>query len=737
MPVSRWSFALASVLILALPLHADESPSKAEATKSVAEIAESARKSLVVVLHTGRDGKQDGLGTGFVVAKDGLIATNLHVIGEGRAIAVQFPDGKRHEVTAVHASDRKLDLAVVRIAARDLVPLELGDSGTLKPGQPIVALGHPRGLKYSVVSGVLSGQRDLDGMSMLQLAIPIETGNSGGPVLDMRGRVHGIVTMKAVTPNLGFAVPSNALKPLLAKPNPVPMSRWLTIGRLDKAEWRTVFGNGWRQRAGRIIADGAGTGFGGRTLCLAQQSLPKLPYEIAVTVKLDNETGAAGLVFASDGKDKHYGFYPSGGRLRLTSFNGPDVFSWKILKEFPTTHYHPGQWNTIKVRIESNKLLCYVNDHLEVEQEETGLTGAVGLAKFRNTVAEFRDFAVAPRIRSAKPSDEVIARLTKTIETISFKQAVSPKVIDALAPDGPTGMALLRQRAQQLEQQAAQLRKVAQAVHHQKSLADLAAAVAPPEDKLDLLRAALLIARLDNEDLEVASYAKEVDRMAREITESLSKGATDIAKLKALNRFLFQERGFHGSRFEYYTRANSYLNDVIEDREGLPITLSVLYMEIARRLGLNVVGVPLPGHFVVRHEPVKGPGQLIDVYDGGTFLSDDDADQIVRKFTGKSLKKEQLAAAAKKQILVRMLHNLMNVAQSEEDRDGVLRYLDGILTINPDSAQERWARAVLRFQAGQREAARADCDWLLEHHPAGVLLERVRELREILRRSAK
>src|SRR5207244_13515600 len=149
---------------------------------------------------------------------------------------------------------------------------ELADSRTRKPGQPIVALGHPRGLQYSVVSGVLSGQRDLEGMSMLQLAIPIETGNSGGPVLDMRGRVHGIVTMKSqVTPNLGFAVPSNALKPLLAKPNPVPMSRWLTIGRPDKSEWQTVFGNGWRQRAGRIIADGAGTGFGGRTLCLTQQ----------------------------------------------------------------------------------------------------------------------------------------------------------------------------------------------------------------------------------------------------------------------------------------------------------------------------------------------------------------------------------------------------------------------------------------------------------------------------------
>ena len=104
---------------------------------------------------------------------------------------------------------------------------------------------------------------------MLQLAIPIEPGNSGGPVLDMDGKVLGIVTMKSlVTPNLGFAVPVGTLKPLLDRPNPIPMERWLTIGQLDKNEWKTLEGGRWRQRAGRIVVDGTGAGFGGRTLCL-------------------------------------------------------------------------------------------------------------------------------------------------------------------------------------------------------------------------------------------------------------------------------------------------------------------------------------------------------------------------------------------------------------------------------------------------------------------------------------
>src|SRR5262249_18479977 len=160
---------------------------------TVEELAASARKSIVVVVFAGRDGKPQGLGTGFVVSKDGLIATNLHVIGEARPVTVQLADGTRHAVTAVHAADRSLDLAVLKIAAQGLTPLMPGDSDQLKAGQAVVALGHPRGFKFSVVSGVVSGRPKVEGRNMIQLAIPIETGNSGGPLLDLQGRVQGIV----------------------------------------------------------------------------------------------------------------------------------------------------------------------------------------------------------------------------------------------------------------------------------------------------------------------------------------------------------------------------------------------------------------------------------------------------------------------------------------------------------------------------------------------------------------
>jgi serine protease Do len=725
----------AGMLLLAVAGLRTEEPKPAPA-KTVEQIAETAKKSVVVVTVTGRDGKRHGLGTGFVVAADGLIATNLHVIGEARPISVQLADGKKHEVTSVHATDRSLDLALIKIDAKGLTPLELGDSDKLKQGATVVALGNPRGLEHSVTAGVVSGQREIEGRRMIQLAVPIEPGNSGGPLVDERGKVQGIVTLKsAVTANLGFAVPINALKPLIKKPNPVEMKRWLTIGALDADEWQPVFGARWRQRAGRLMVDGSGTSFGGRSLCLWQRDLPELPYEAAVTVKLDNEAGAAGLVFYADGKDKHYGFYPTGGGLRLTRFDGPDVFSWKILFNEASKHYKPGNWNTLKVRLEKGKIRCYVNDHLVHESKDDALTaGKVGLAKFRETQAEFRNFQVAKEIApSAVPAD-VAARITKAIVDIPAENAVKPALVDALAPDGAAGLTVLRERARLLEQQAAQLRQLAQAVHRKRATDELVKVLKGKEADVDLLHAALLIARLENDEVDVDAYRKEIDRVARKIAAGLAKGADDKARITALNKYMFTERGFHGSRGDYYNRANSYLNEVIDDREGLPITLSVLYMELGRRIGLLMVGVGLPGHFVVRTAPEKGEGQLIDVYEEGKLLSREDAAKKVEAITEQPLKDEHLAAMPKKAIIVRMLHNLMGISRSERDGEGMLRYLDTILAVAPEEAADRWTRAVLRFQAGQRQGAIDDAEWLLENNPEGIDLDRVKELRRLLDR---
>ena len=721
---------------------ADDSVAGAEskATKqitSVERLAENARNSVVQISFTGRDDKRLGVGSGFIISADGMIATNLHVLGEARPIFVELADKRKFEVKSVHASDRTLDLAIVRIDAEGLPAIELGDSNQAKQGQPIVAIGNPHGLKHSVVSGVVSSRREIDGRKMIQLAMPIEPGNSGGPVLDSDGRVIGVVTMKSlVTENLGFAVEINQLRPLIEKPNSITMAKWLTIGVLDARDWTPMFGAKWRQRAGRIIASGSGDDpVGRRSICVSQVDLPDKPFELGVAVRLDDESGAAGLIFHSDDADKHYGFYPSNGRLRLSRFDGPTVFQWNVLREVDSTHYHPGKWNHLKVRVEKDKLLCYVNDQLVIESNDDQLTaGKVGLAKFRQTNAEFKNFRVAKSIASSQVAADEREKLSEIVDKLSDLVNLSEDRLDQLAASPKAAAEVMRERAEQLQQRAEQLSHLASDIHV-RGVAQKLGELMKDAEKLDLLRAAMLIAQLDDEDLDAELYLQQIKRMAEEIKENLPPDADEKKRLGALNTYLFKESGFHGGRTNYYHRANSYLSSVLDDREGLPITLSVLYMSLGQRIGLQIDGVGLPGHFVVKHVSDSGVEQLVDVFDGGRLMPREEAELVIRRYYDRRLEDEDLQAASEKDIVLRMLANLRGIAQSEKDTEGILRYLEAALAIDPELIQERMMRAYTRFQTGRRTAAIADLDWLLEKQPEGIDIAGLREAREYFLRS--
>lgn len=705
---------------------------------TVESIAKRARDAVVVISAAGRDGQQRGIGTGFVISKDGLIVTNLHVIGEGRPISVVSAAGKDLKVAAVHASDRHQDLAILRVEnGGDKLPaLKLADAEEISAGTQIVMLGNPHGLKHSVVAGVVSGTREIDGRDMLQLAVPIEPGNSGGPVLDMQGRVLGVATMKsAITSNLGFAVRATAVQPLLKQPNPIPLARWLTIGVLDKKNWKPLFGANWRQRQGRIVVDGAGAGFGGRSLCLSLQPVPEPPFEVGVSVKLDDEAGAAGLVFHADGDDKHYGFYPSNGRLRLSCFRGPTVYSWQVLHEIASDDYQPGQWNRLKVRVEQDKLLCYVNDQLVIEStDRTFRSGKVGLAKFRQTEAEFKGFRVAEKINSPELDPEQAKQLAKLIDALPPPAELQDAQLRPLAGKVPTSTQMILQQAKALETQAANLRQLAADVEMRAVADRLRKLVEDDRTDFDLFHAGLLVAKLDDSELDVENYIAEITRMEQEIKASLPDDADEKKKLAGLRKYLFEENGFHGSRFDYYHRANSHLNRVIDDREGLPITLSVLFMELGSRLGLNIEGVGLPGHFVVRFVPSAGDSELIDVFEGGKTLPKKDAEELVRNATGGSVLDAYFEASTKQSILERMIRNLLNLAERSSDKQAMLRYLEALVAVDPQSVQHRGMRAVLRFQNGRRDAAIADLDWIIDQAPDGLDLNQIERMRETFSR---
>ena len=705
--------------------------------RTTAVLVADLKPSIVVITFTGRDGKQEGLGTGFVVAEDGLIATNYHVIGEGRPISVQFADGTKRDVIEIRASDRQLDLAVVKIDQKGLKPLVLGDATKVEDGQSVVAMGNPRGLKHSVVEGIVSGKREIDGRSMLQLAMPIEQGNSGGPLVDRDGKVLGIITLKSlVTNNLGFAISVNSLKPLLEKPNPVPMSRWLTIGQLNPRDWTPLFGARWRQRAGRIAVEGLGSGFGGRSLCLSKQAVPEKPFEIAVNVKFSPEEGAAGLVFHSDGNEKHYGFYPSNGGFRLSRFDGSDVFQWKVLQEVRSDAYRTNDWNEIKVRVEKERIVCFVNGTQIIESTDDGFTsGQVGLAKFRHTEAEFRSFRVAADLGSQQISAEATQRIGDLVKDISPSRAAGADILEKLTPDGLAASNVLRGKAKQLEQQAERLRQLANDVHVKKVQAQLKSLVEGKEDtQIDLLAAALWIAALDNEELDVADYCHDFDELVTDLKKTLPADADDAAKLAALKKFFFEELGFHGGRLNYHARSNNHLNEVIDDREGMPITLSVLYIEFGRRIGLNLVGVGVPRQFVVRHEPKEGDTVLIDVFEGGVTITRQEVEERLFKSERPIVARDEHFATAKpRDILIRMLSNLLRSAEAEKDFEGMYHHVDTILTLNPDDGDYR----AMRFEIGaftkRIDQARIDGDWLMKFQPNGLNLQRVEAIRDSLK----
>ncbi|MEM9367312.1 MAG: S1C family serine protease [Planctomycetota bacterium] len=311
---------LLSVALLPANLRAEE--------REFDEVIAKVQPSVTTIRVQGRDGEEAGIGTGFVIDSAGIVATNFHVINEGRAFTVDSASGERLDVLAVEASDVNRDLALIRVdnRAAKLPALELATNADTPQGLRVLAFGNPHGLENSVVEGIVSATREIEGRDFLQLAMPVDPGNSGGPLVDVKGRVHGIINMKsAIDENLGFAIPIEQLTDLVDHPNPIQISRWVKINKIDEQRWTPLMGANWRQRGGRLLVSGLGDGFGGRSLLLSKAKVPEAPFEIAVRVRLDDESGAAGLVFHSDGDNKHYGFYPSGGRLRLSCFLGPSI----------------------------------------------------------------------------------------------------------------------------------------------------------------------------------------------------------------------------------------------------------------------------------------------------------------------------------------------------------------------------------------------------------------------------
>jgi len=209
-----------------------------------------------------------------------------------------------------------------------------------------------------------------------------------------------------------------------------------------------------------------------------------------------------------------------------------------------------------------------------------------------------------------------------------------------------------------------------------------------PEAAINLAEAALLIAKEEQEGLDVDAYLGLLDEFARAAASHLAGCKVPAEQIDALNRFLFVEQGFKGNRDNYYDPANSYLNHVLDRRTGIPITLAVVYTEIGQRLGIPVFGVGFPGHFLVKH--VGSDDEILVDPFFGSRLTPEQCEERLRTMYGRTVRLESnmLRPATPKEILVRILRNLKNVYLQREDWIRTLACLDRILLIAPDDPAE-------------------------------------------------
>jgi regulator of sirC expression with transglutaminase-like and TPR domain len=254
------------------------------------------------------------------------------------------------------------------------------------------------------------------------------------------------------------------------------------------------------------------------------------------------------------------------------------------------------------------------------------------------------------------------------------------------------------------------------------------------EPVLRLDEAALAIAAEEYPALDAAACLARLDALADEVRRRATGTLRVSTTIKALRDVLFQEEGFKGNEKSYYDPRNSYLNEVLERRLGIPISLSLLFMEVARRVGLTLEGVGFPGHFLVKLRPELGPEIFIDPYNGGELLT---SEECVARFKnvshGREFDERFLRGVAPRQILGRMLHNLKRIYVEQGDDVRTFWVIDRLLLLAPDAIDEVRDRGLVEARLGLKPAAARDLQAYLDREPSAADAGEVAELLATLR----
>jgi regulator of sirC expression with transglutaminase-like and TPR domain len=237
------------------------------------------------------------------------------------------------------------------------------------------------------------------------------------------------------------------------------------------------------------------------------------------------------------------------------------------------------------------------------------------------------------------------------------------------------------------------------------------------DGRVDLARAALAIARWEYPALEVDAYVERLDGLARGV-DGPRRSIDPLGRLHRLREYLFVEQGFAGNREEPYDPRNSFLNDVLDRRKGIPITLSLVLMEVGKRLGLAVEGIGLPGHFIAGAR--FGDSQiLLDPFNAGALLTPEACEDLVGRALGRQLrlKPEHFAPVSRRRFLARMLANLKGIYWQREAWDRVVGVIDRLLVLDPKAAGEWRDRGFAWTNLGEIRRGLVDLERYLTEFP--------------------
>jgi regulator of sirC expression with transglutaminase-like and TPR domain len=244
---------------------------------------------------------------------------------------------------------------------------------------------------------------------------------------------------------------------------------------------------------------------------------------------------------------------------------------------------------------------------------------------------------------------------------------------------------------------------------------------------LSLLEAAASIAQDEHPQLDVQAVLAEVDELADKLKRRIPVDVVPLQRLRWLNRYFFHELGFGGNVNNYYDPSNSYLHEVLRTRRGVPITLAIIYVEIATQLGLRIHGISFPGHFLVKLSMLSGPHNgevVIDPFTGKSLSRDELDDRLVPYKRSQGLIGEFdaplglfLQAAPPREILARMLRNLKEIHSSAEDWPRLLRVLNRLVVLLPQAHEELRDRGLAWAELGQTDKAAEDFETYLRNRP--------------------